>query len=264
MSLYNTYNWQSNDFFTKVALTANKIPGHGRIRKFGAVDGIALSTPTDIWGFGGTVALYVWPTTASIDTLSSSAVADTQDVDILGLDANWDEVSQMPTLDGRNKVPLTTPLIRVNRIENASNPGVDFAGDIYLYEDGAITAGVPDVDSTVKGFVAIGDNQTLQALYSVPTGFTAEILQYGTTLLGQNANNITTIEAYARLFGGTFNLKDRYVLTMTGTSARDEFFPVPGVFPEKTDFLVRMNSNANNSGATANAHILLIKTSLLA
>jgi hypothetical protein len=263
MPLYDSFQWQGNDFFAQVALSAGKINNHSRIRKFGAVENVNSGIATHIWGYGDVEPIYGWPTTASIDSLTSDNAGDTQDVEILGLDENWAEVTQTVTLTGQTRAALTTNLIRVNRMENVS-AGTDFAGDIYLFENTALSGGIPVDTSKVKGFITNGDNQTLQGFYSVPAGKTALILQYGTTLLGTNSTVITVMEAFVRLFGMTFNLKDRYVLSRSGTSARDETFPVPGIFPEKSDFILRMTPSANASGASGNAHILLIDNALLA
>lgn len=86
-----------------------------------------------------------------IDTISSSSVSDVGQTirieghEYVGTDKKFRV--QNATINGQNKVVLGTPLARMTRMYNASD--TELVGDIYGYQDGAITAGVPNVGSTV-------------------------------------------------------------------------------------------------------------------
>lgn len=86
-----------------------------------------------------------------ITHFSSSNNGDTQSIVIEGhtIDGsgNFTFVVQTVTLVGQTKTPLTTPLARATRIYN--NDSTDFAGDIYVYEDVAVVAGVPSTGTAV-------------------------------------------------------------------------------------------------------------------
>lgn len=86
-----------------------------------------------------------------ITHVSSSNASDSQNMIFKGhtVDGNGDftEVNQIIELDGQNKVALETPLVRIERGENVN--GTEIIGTVYVYEDGVITGGIPDDDSTV-------------------------------------------------------------------------------------------------------------------
>ena len=161
----------TSDFLLEVA--KGNILGHTMINKFGENPDIDTATdPEDMWDAGGT---YPFSTSADIDQLSSSDDGDTQEITIIGLDENWEEVTQTKTLTGQTPVTLDTPLIRVYRAWN--NGTSDFAGDIYLTTNGAaLTLGVPDVASAIRMQVRNGNNQSLMCVYTVPAGKTAFVL----------------------------------------------------------------------------------------
>lgn len=85
-----------------------------------------------------------------IDTVSSSNTGDDQTVGIEGHTINGTDltfVSQSLTLDGQNKVLLSTPLARMTRITN--NGTTDLAGIVYGYEDDTLSGGVPQTAAKI-------------------------------------------------------------------------------------------------------------------
>ena len=110
--------------------------------------------------------VYQWSTTNAIDSISSSNSGDTQDVKIQGLDGDFNIIEQTVTLNGQNRVALSTPLIRVFRGKN--NGLTAFAGSIYVYENTTISSGVPTDLTKVRLLIDDGNNQTLMALYTIP------------------------------------------------------------------------------------------------
>jgi len=121
-----------------------------------------------------------------IDTISSSNALDTQDVVIDGhtidSDGNFTFISQNATLNGQNKVVLTTPLARCEEIYN--NSGTDLQGVVYVYQEQSITAGVPQTDNKVHCVIRQGHNQsekcsftTASDEYCLITNFTAAVVE---------------------------------------------------------------------------------------
>jgi len=120
-----------------------------------------------------------------IDTISSDNTGDTEDIRIEGhavAGGNLTFLVQTVTLSGQTKVSLPTPLVRVTRAYNAGTS--DLAGVVYVYEDGTITAGVPDVASTVHLMIDAGKNQSNKAATSLDsttfwfvTHFYADVLE---------------------------------------------------------------------------------------
>lgn len=230
------------EFYLDIA--KGRVPGHSHINKFGAAYGFAAAaTPVDIWSGWAGSALYQFSSTADIDTVSSSSALDTQLIEVQGLDTNWALVTQSATLNGQNKVVLTTPLLRVFRMLNAS--GTAFVGDIYCYVDGAITAGVPDDLTTVRAVAEAGRDQTLMAIYSVPANTRGYLDRVGVTAFSINTNNSGDYELRVRDFGGVFRVQDTFCANTMAVFNRQYREPI--VLPEKSDVLVRCSSLKNTS-----------------
>lgn len=136
--------------------------------KFGRNFAAGTSYST-VWAYGDTLATEVLPTTNAIDTVSSSSTSDTGTVVIEGHTISGSDLTfvvQTATLNGRNKVVLTTPLARATRIKNTG--AADFVGDIYVYEDDTISAGVPTTSTKVHVTARAGyGNQSLKCATSI-------------------------------------------------------------------------------------------------
>lgn len=260
------FNWDPPDdlvlpFILKVAM--GNIPGVTYERKFGAIDSIQAATPADCWAYGVTPGAerYTWSDdgVADIDRVSSSSALDTIDVRITGLDIDGYLVSQNITLTGQTPVALTTPLWRVNRVEN--NNGSPLAGNVYVFVNGATSGGVPTDVTRVRGYIKLGDEQTLQTIYTVPKGKTAFLMgsEVSISKTGVQAGTIN-FAGFIRLFGKVFKVKDQYDLVSTGTSRTLFNSPMWGPFPELSDFRPRVTASTSGMGASWSFTILLINS----
>ena len=200
--------------------------------KFGYNPDLAAGTREDVWDFGGE---YTYSTTADIDTISSSSALDTQKVVLSGLDENYNLLTVYATLNGQNKVTFSTPFLRLWRMVNIDN--VDFAGSIYAYVDGDITAGIPDVDNTIRAYIEDGNNQTLMLMYTIPKGYTG-VVRRTFLSLGGRKTGFVTVKYWARPYGMVFQVKGVTDLAAAGTSATQSIFKSALIFPEMTDFKV--------------------------
>ena len=250
-------NLRVADFLVEVG--RGNIPGYSFNRKFGQVDSVQAATPADVWEYGITSGAekYTFSATADIDTISGSNAGDTQDVIIDGLDINGDQITQTATLNGQNKVPIT-PIWRFNRAFNDN--ANDFAGDVYIYVDGVITAGVPNDVTTVRGYIKAGKGQTNQSIYTVPNGKTAFL--FGEEVSLTKAGGATVVaadfEQKSREFGKVFRNKEFFTLLSSGNSGKNYNFPVPLEYKGKTDILPSVDVSANNVGASWAYTMLLI------
>ena len=254
----------TREFYLEVA--KGNVPGHTLYRKFGAIASIASATPADVWEYGVTPGAerYTFSPdngtvgTADIDTLSSSSVSDTEDITIEGLLADGTASSQTVALQGQTEVAIT-PLWRVNRLYNSN--GTDLVGDTYVYvgTDGS-TNGVPDTVTDVRGFIGVGEGQTLQMIYTVPLGFTAYLLGIEVSLSkgGGAAAVAGNFTGKARAFGKVFRTQDKFDLNTSGTSRNILEFPVPLVFPARTDFCPVVDTTGT-IGASWAISILLVE-----
>jgi len=137
--------------------------------KFGKSAPLSTSGLQTVWTVGGNET-YV--SDNIIDSISSSSALDQQEVYIeghtvsgVGTNQKFTFVTQVVTLNGQNRVALTTPLARVSQAYN--NNGTSLVGRVCIDENTAITAGIPD-DATK---IHIDIQQGLQQAFKAATTF---------------------------------------------------------------------------------------------
>jgi hypothetical protein len=218
---------------------------HKSIFKFGFNPDIDNALET-VWAQGG---LYSYLSTGTTLYISSSSTADdvastgARSATVSGLDANYNEVSVTVNLDGQNGVQLgSTSWLRVFRvIVRSAGSGGQNAGVLYVGSEASPTVGVP---TNKYATVAIGDNQTVMALWTVPAGYTAYLLQTDITLATTQNNKYCTVRLVARPEGEVFQVKDKFVKSQSSTHQE---YTIPLKFTEKTDIEVR--AIGDSSGA---------------
>lgn len=243
---------QTEPFELQVA--RGQITYHKTQFKFGFNPDIDNSLET-IWAQGG---LYSYLSTATTLYISSSSTADdaagtgARTATVSGLDANYDEVSVTVDLDGQNGVQLgdTSNWIRVNRITvDTAGSGGQNAGVIYVGDEASPSSGVP---TNKYATVAIGDNQTLMALWTVPAGYTAYLHQTNVTAACTTSNKLLTCTIVARKPSGVFQVKDKFGIQVDGGAIVQKYnFPLK--FTEKTDIEVRAISDSGSGNVEVSA-----------
>ena len=227
----------------ELQVARGQVAYHEAVYKFGNNAAVANVTET-IWQQGG---LYSYLSAASVLKVSSSSANDTsagtgaRTVELFGLDGDYNEINEVVTLNGQTAVNSTQSYLRINRmIVRSAGSGGSNAGIIYA-GTGTVTAGVPaNIYATINGD---GTNQTLMALWTVPAGYTAYLMQYdvsnGTT---SNTPAVCKMTLVARPYGEVFQSKDVKSLT-TGMHIENTLV-VPVKFTEKTDIEVRAVSSS--------------------
>jgi hypothetical protein len=220
-------------FYLQVA--RNQISFHKSNFKFGFNPDVDDSLET-VWAQGG---LYSYLASASVLKVSSSSTADTsagtgaRTVELFGLDTNYDEINETVTLNGQTAVNTTKEYLRINRmVVRSAGTGTQNAGVIYA-GTGTVTTGVP---ANKYATIAIGDNQTVMALWTVPRGYAAYLLQTDITVATTQNNKYCTVHLVSRPDGEVFQIKDKFVKS---ESSVHQAYTIPLKFEEKTDIEVR-------------------------
>ena len=219
----------------ELQVARGQISFHKDIFKFGFNPDVDNALET-VWAEGG---LYVYLSAASVLKVSSSSTADTsagtgaRTVQLYGLDSDYNEINEVITLNGQTSVNTTQEFLRIDRmiIRSAGSGGTN-AGVVYA-GTGTVTSGVP---ANKYATVAIGDGQTLMALWTVPAGYTAYVYQTDITLATTQNNKYATVHFVARPFGEVFQVKDKFVKSEGGHSQE---YKIPLKFEEKTDLEFR-------------------------
>ena len=195
---------------------------------------------------------YTYSTTADIDSLSSSSNSDTFDIEVQGLDADYNVVTQIITLTGQTRVALTTPLLRVFRMKNANSS--DNVGHIYCFVNTTLSSGTPTDTTKVRAVMQPLNNQTLMAVYTVPAGKTGYLRDWYASTAGASKSSNYVIELRARPLAKTFQLKHISSISDSGSSYIRHVYNEPEVFAEKTDIEMRAQATAAGaSGASVSA-----------
>ena len=230
----------------ELQVARGQIAYHKSLFKFGNNTAVGDSLET-VWAEGG---LYSYLAAATVLKVSSSSTDDTsagtgaRTVQLYGLDADYNEINELVTLNGQTAVNTTQSFLRINRmiVRSAGSGGAN-AGVIYA-GTGTVTTGVPaNVYASVNGVT--GANQSLMALWTVPAGYTAYMLQYdisnGTT---SNTPAVCKLVLAVRPYGEVFQSKDVKSLT-TGMHV-EETFALPVKIEEKSDIEVRALSSSGS------------------
>ena len=239
-----------------LAVARGLIPGVTHVNNFGENPDIDTATdPEDVWDFGG---VYNFSTTDDIDSISSSDAGDTMVITVEGLALDYTKVSQNVTLTGQTRAALATKLIRVNRAFMVGN--VSVVGTVSIYENTALTAGVPTDTTKIRAQILAENNQTLMAIYTVPLAKTAYMLRYSAGLSRGNATAVVAdFILQIALFGEKFRIKDRKAAMSAGQSDIPHIFLIPEVIPAKSDIKIKCDRvTADNTSVFGGFTLLLV------
>lgn len=175
------YPWSANTTsqlsrLYPLEVTAMNVEGANTLVLNGSNQAVGTSYET-LWEEGG---VHEFPASASIMTVSSDDANDTsagtgaRTVLIMGLDSDYNEITETVTLNGTTGVNTTLEWFRINdmRVMTAGT-GKTNAGSIFI-GTGSITAGKP---ANVYGEIYTGDGVAHEGFYTVPAGKTLHILE---------------------------------------------------------------------------------------
>ena len=245
----NSGNLRVTDAESGLAIAKGDVIGHSFVHKFGrAPDFDTGDGEVTVWD-GANDALtnemqYNYSATAIIDSLVSSNSGDTQAIKVEGLDSSYALVTQTITITGQTRKALDTNLIRVNRLINVGS--TDIAGNVYCYEDTALTAGVPIDTTKIRAIIIDGSNQTEMAVYTVPAGKTGYLRQWFASSSGAKKTTNYLTKLKARPFGQVFQLK--HSSSIADAAPYIHSYVEPESFTEKTD--IEMTASITDTGIT--------------
>lgn len=223
------------------------------LTKFGRNDDVGTSLET-VWEVGGDET-YV--TTNAIDTISSSDAADVVEMSIeghtvsgTGTSAQFTFVKEAVTLNGQNKVLLPTPLARVSRVYITDS--VPIAGDVYVYEDDTLAAGVPTTAAKIHMVVKGTEGRTQS--YKAATTFSNTdyaIVTGGYASVNKKTAASVDVEFQVRPAGGVFRPVGRFSLNSAAQTTQQIAFNPYVIVPKNAD--VRVVAIASTTGVSVDA-----------
>ena len=227
----------------ELQVARGQIPGHSFTHKFGATPSMSINVTGSVWDVNDT--LYPWSalTTAGTVTVDRASTSDAgKVVEIVGLDANYNEVTDQVTLTAATGNASTQAFIRVYRA--------------YMYNGSTTNVGNINIKrgATTVARITANKGQTLMAIYTVPAGYTAYLTQGVMTI---QAGGDATGDMFVR-YGGQSAFRIGHSFEVASSEYHYEF-AVPVRLPEKTDIDVRAKVRSNNARVTAAFDMILIK-----
>lgn len=213
----------------ELQVARGQIPAHKKVHKFGFNNLIQNSEET-VWTNGGT---YAYATSGENLLVSSTAGASDSGVEITlqGLDADYNEIEEVFTL-GSGTYTTTKSFFRSYRAFVSGSQAA--TGTVNFRGGGAV----------VRAQILADDQQTLMAVWTVPAGYTAYILQNNTTCYTEANNKFGITRLITRESGGVFRTQDKHTVVLSQNVVH---YPVPKSFPEKTDIEIRAVGSSSNS-----------------
>lgn len=229
-----------------LSIAQGEVTGHSGEHKFGAVPEMSTGTTGTVWDIDDTK--YPWSSFSASGTLSIPAVNASDNgkkVTIVGLDDNYELLTEEITVSNTTAVTTANSFLRIYRAfvsEGATN-----VANINIQKSSVNVARI----TAAKG-------QTLMAVYTVPAGYTAYLVDLGATV---EEGGDCTVDVFARVSGESqFRIKHSFELANSQYYYK---FGVPLVLEEKTDVDVQATMRTNNSRATCTFDMVLVKNNVL-
>ena len=233
-----------------------QITWHETVFKFGLNLSVGTAFET-IWSASN---LYTYLAAATVLKISSGSTDDAsagtgaRTVYVSGLDASYNEINEIVSLNGQTAVNTTKSYLRIYRMYVLTAGSGGTAVGIIYAGTGTVTTGVP---ANVYAQIEIGYNQTAMAIWTVPAGYTAFMSSYTILSGSTTADTIFTGALFIRETGGVFRLQSS--IKAVGGSGYNNIFETALKIPEKTDIELRAACSTAGASATGEFQIIYIK-----
>lgn len=259
-----------------IAMARGLYPDHETVTKFGRIIVPTLNTQTDIWSGASTGFLsYPYFSEASKLEIASSSAEDDNDggtgiktLVIEGLDANYDKLTELITLEGTTPVTTTNSFLRTFRMYGVTcGTAESNVGNIWAIGiAGTWVAGVPQENTYKQAVIGIGRGQTEMALYTIPNGYTGYLTLIGASI-SKASNKYGDVEIWARAYSATSNnnrgpWRSQVFLGLSATGNTTVTLGnslTPTALPSKIDVKATIDANFTASSVMCRFALLLVK-----
>lgn len=232
------------------------------LTKFGRNENIGTSYAT-LWYTGKDQAneAIVEDNLNTIDTISSSNAADAIKISIEGhtmTGGNKTFIVQTATLNGQNKVTLTTPLNMITRIAHSDETHTNILGEVYGYENTTISAGKPVDTTKIHITVPAGENQSQKAQTALSSVDYWIIRSISAGYLSKTGSNTAQVDLQIRKNGGVFKPVAKPLVMATGDSD-SRTFDIPIIATPNSIIRLVGKSSASSQALTGDISGYLAK-----
>ena len=213
---------------------------HKSVSKFGYATSVS---GTEVAVFNGG-AEYIYATSAApMYVYAASGTNTTSQITIEGLDADYNELSNIVTLNATTTVATSGSFIRVNR--------TFVSNDVPAEENVRVNNSAGNLNSELEP----NENQSLQAVYTIPAGYTGYLDQIAAGTATEVANKFIRVRLKVREPGGVFRTRAKFTVA---SGNYEEVFKYPIEIPEKSDIEITAESSSGVNEVSAIFNLLLI------
>ena len=239
---YN-YVWDnSNSYWTPMSVNSyDSILNQAKsnVHKFGSNSSVpnqvSIETPVTVWDFQTD---YNFPSDSgeSLFIVSTDLNDIGQEITVVGLDENFSSKQQTINLNGDTNVSLDGSWSRVFRAYNSGS--IELSGDISVLNG----------SGDVYAYLMPENNQTLMALYTIPSENTGYLMKFHCSAQNTSSASINyTIHLKTREFGKVF--RTRKIISCSTNQSDEETLLFPLKLPAKTDIIFQIVGADGNGGA---------------
>lgn len=208
-----------------VDISAGEVVDVHKIDKFGYNSAVGNLSYETIWD-GNNLYTYIETAGTATVTSSNTSADNGSTIEIEGLDANYDQVSETLTVGG------SAGTVEFHRVHRASvvipNTGTANVGTITV-----------TVDSKSAAIISPDQGQTLMCVYTIPRRYTGYLIQLD---VGSSKDVENTIRVVVRNGSSeAFNVK-AFMSKRGGFSEKN--FKIPVEIPQKNDIEVQARASA--------------------
>lgn len=210
--------------------------GVKHIHKFGYNPAVGTNYE-DIWSRSGKI---VFETSAAVATIDSNLSNSGCEIEIQGLDGDYNEVSETVTLDASGDATTTQTFLRINR---AFVSGSTATTNVVRIQ----------INGSNQAQIDVAHQQTMQAIYTVPAGKTAFLHLISMGLLTKDKD----VEARLNVceVGGVERTRDYFTFS---TNFIEKNFPIPLKFPEKSDIKLQAKVTGSDTIMSGTFDLVLV------
>lgn len=225
-----------------IDISLGNIDGIGNVFRHGYNSNFANNVEESYWTGSSAYPWATWDAAGAVTLdFTSSSASDTMQLQIEGLNANYEMQSETITLNGTSIVTTTKSYIRVNDVTNAT--ATNLVGAV---------SGKLHGTATVVAYVNAATNHSQNGFYTVPAGYNGLLLQ-GSVTIGKGQDGEMRFKY--KLFGKTFVTSHIVLLYQNPYTYT---FSVPMVLPPKTDLDVTMIAANTGTASSCQYNLLLV------
>ena len=232
-----------DEFLLKVQM--GKVPGARITWRFGQNPDIDDLDTEDIWDFGGIYTELDGPTTL----YGWSTAADTQTIQVQGLDENYNACVETFTLTGTTPVALPCDFITICEVKNISSTPI--TGTVYVSR---VSGSV--LQANVVATILPTYQTSNLGRCAIPVGYTG-FLFYGTASVSLSSPvNVPQADVYfyVKKYNGVFTLVEEITTGGNGVESPRPWLPLP----EKTLMKTKAKAYDENASVRTSFGVLLL------